>query len=267
MSCRRCRLFARPAPRRCHAVPSAAHAVALSNDGKPDIYAATLAAEDLAVLGASYGDLRIVDPEEHQIPMSPFERSGSEGRLSLAITEAPRPAADKPRSPASTVLVVSYAPTGSGLSLPLRGPGLEVTDSVLHAKCAAVCRAAFGNRAVQAQGGERLLWSGTLSRKPDEARAAGQRRRPRQRRQASGSQHWQRPAFTLPSDLPPRRPPADRIDKRRQRAADGDSGGGPADPARLAAKLDGSTAYRLLLSAPPASGATLRHRDAAPRAV
>ncbi|HNN91851.1 MAG TPA: hypothetical protein PKI03_06270 [Pseudomonadota bacterium] len=225
--------------------------LSLSNDGKPDIYAATLAAEDLAVLGPSYGDLRIVDPEEHQIPYV-LERSGSEGRLSLAITEAPRPAADKPRSPASTVLVVSYAPTGSGLSLPYEGLELEVTDPFYTRSARLFAVPPSGTGAVQAQGGERLLWSGTLSRKPDEAESGdgSDGETAAAARKANGSQHWQRLPFSLPSDLP-------RAARLRIEIDNGDNAPltvtravGLLTLPRLAAKLDGSTAYRLLLSAP-----------------
>lgn len=219
----------------------------LASDGKPDIYAATLSAEDLAVLSPSYGDLRIVDPEDHQIPYV-LERSGSDGRLPLALTEPARATGDKPRGPTATTLLLSYAPTGSALALPYEGLELEITDAFYTRSARLFALPTAGTGAVQPQGGERLLWSGTLSRKPEGSDAAAPSEGEPVAAPPSG--HLQRLPFTLPADLP-------RIARLRLEIDNGDNSplslsraiGLLALP-RLAAKLDGSTRYRLLLSAP-----------------
>lgn len=221
--------------------------LSLTGDGKPDIYAATLAAEDLAVLGPSYGDLRIVDPEEHQIPYV-LERYGSEGHLPLSLTEVPRAGGDKPRGPTSTTLILSYAPSGSALSLPYEALELEVTDAFYSRGARLFALPPAGTGAVQPQGGERLLWSGTLSRKPEGSDPADGTDGEAARK--ADNRHFQRLPFTLPGDLP-------RVARLRLEIDNGDNSplslaraSGVLTLPRLAAKLDGSTAYRLLLSAP-----------------
>ena len=216
----------------------------LLGDGKPDIYAATLAAEDLAALSPGLGDLRIVDPEEHQIPYV-LDKSGSEGRLNLTISETATPAADKPKTGGLASLLLSYAPGSTALALPYEAVELQFDEAFYTRPARLFARPPAGTGAVQAQGSERLLWSGTLSHKPDdepadsgEARAA-----------TPTAPHWLRLPFALPGDLP-------RVAQLRLEIDHGDNpplslrqASGHLTLPRLAAKLDGSTRYRMLFSA------------------
>ena len=216
----------------------------LVGDGKPDIYAATLAAEDLAALSPGLGDLRIVDPEEHQIPYV-LDKSGSEGRLNLTISETATPAADKPKTGGLASLLLSYAPGSTALALPYEAVELQFDEAFYTRPARLFARPPAGTGAVQAQGSERLLWSGTLSHKPDdepadsgEARAA-----------TPTAPHWLRLPFALPGDLP-------RVAQLRLEIDHGDNpplslrqASGHLTLPRLAAKLDGSTRYRMLFSA------------------
>lgn len=212
----------------------------LSGDGKPDIYAATLGAEDLAALSRDLGDLRIVDPEDHQIPYV-LDHSGSEARLQL--TAAPT-ATPQTRSAGLASLLLSYSAGSAALSLPYEAIDLEFSDAFYTRPARLLAIPTAGTGAVQAQGGERLLWSGTLSHKPDEESAeAGRDRR------GPATPHLLRVSFRLPPELP-------RIAQLRLEIDNGDNPAltlqrvtGLVTLPRLAAKLDGSTRYRMLFSA------------------
>lgn len=219
--------------------------LSLTGDGKPDIYAATLNPEDLAALTPGLGDLRIVDPEDHQIPYV-LDRSGSQARLSLTVATTTTPGSDRQRSPGLLSLLLSYAAGTSPIALPYEAIDLEIDEAFYSRSARLFALPPAGTGAVQAQGGERLLWSGTLSHKPDtEPSDAGD-----PPAAANPSQpNLQRLTFSLPADLP-------RVAHLRLEIDNGDnpplalrSATGLLALPRLAAKLDGSTRYRMLFSA------------------
>lgn len=216
----------------------------LTGDGKPDIYAANLAAEDLAALSPSLGDLRIVDPEDQQIPYV-LDRSGSEARLLLTVTSSTTSGAERGRAAGLASLFLSYGSGSGSLALPYEAVDFEFAEAFFSRPARLLAIPPAGLGAVQAQGGERLLWSGTLSHKPDE----GSGENGDGREAAPTSPHVLRVAFQLPSELA-------RVATLRLEIDNGDNpaltlrqASGLVTLPRLAAKLDGSTSYRLLFSA------------------
>lgn len=202
--------------------------LSLPGDGKPDIYGVSLAAEDIAVMATSLGDVRIVDAEDHQVPYV-LDRSSSEGRVALDR-------ADQSKDGKLSVIQLRYSPSGQPLSLPYDALELEFSDAFFNRPARLILPGGEGDPNGGARRSDRVLWSGTLSRQPSEQGGEG----PSIHRIPVGS------ALA-----------GERIARLRLEIDNGDNPPlalkralGVLMLPRLAFKLDASAKYRLLLAAP-----------------
>jgi hypothetical protein len=127
--------------------------------GREDLYALTLAPEDLAELRHDAGDLRIVDEDGRQVPYV-LEPGASEARLTLAVERAARAARPSPAPVSRYALQLRDPVSGKPLALPLVALELDVKEAFFDRPVRLLAEA-------EGESGERRLYAGRLARSAD----------------------------------------------------------------------------------------------------
>lgn len=140
-----------------------------------DLYSLTLAADDLGRLRSDLGDLRLGDTQGRQVPYV-LEPEAAEARVALAWEAEPaRTERGRPRGQGTSRYRLSQAvdaPSGAPLALAVPQPGaLPAAALELDFGEGFFARPARLLAAADEGGRERVLWSGTLARPAEAARA------------------------------------------------------------------------------------------------